>query len=164
VALNLIIGQGEMLLTPLQMAEFAAIVGARGNRPTPHLLRARQSRSEDAGFEPVAPRVERLPLDPLSLDVVRRGMRRAVESGTAKTVLFPKVDIAAKTGTAENSGVDHAAFIAFAPLDGAEIAIAVYLENRGHGGAVAAPVARDVLARYFGVVDSLQIVTLKETD
>jgi len=172
VALNLIIGQGEMLLTPIEMAEFTAILAARGTRPTPHLLLACQvadpapveGETGPPEFEPVVPRRETLALDPKSLDVVRQGMRRAVESGTAKSVRFPQVAVAAKTGTAENAGMDHAAFIAFAPMDDPEIAIVVYLENRGHGGAAAAPVAREVLAAYFGISDSLRIVAPAETD
>ena len=71
--------------------------------------------------------------------------------------------MAGKTGTAENPGFDHALFVAFAPATEPEVAVAVVLENRGHGGSVAAPVARKIMAAYFGVSDSVP-VQLVETD
>jgi cell division protein FtsI/penicillin-binding protein 2 len=74
-----------------------------------------------------------------------------VESGTARAAVVPGITVAGKTGTAQNPGFDHALFIAFAPADDPRVAIAVVLENRGHGGSVAAPVAQRVLAAYFGL-------------
>ena len=90
-------------------------------------------------------------------------MERAVVAGTARNAAVFGYDIAGKTGTAQNSGFDHALFVAYAPAKKPEVAVAVILENRGHGGSVAAPVGRTVLASYFGVPDSL-VSLARETD
>jgi penicillin-binding protein 2 len=165
VALNLAIGQGEMLLSPLQVTELIAIVATRGNRFRPRLLHAIGSRAgELEEISEAEPEMERIPMENAHMDVVRRGMRSAVIEGTARIVNFPEVQVAAKTGTAENALEDHAVFTAFAPYENPQIAITVYLENRGHGGAAAGPVARRILAGYFGISDTLQVRVVGGTD
>ena len=120
----------------------------------------RQSRHD----EPPPPRPPvRLPLDSRAVHEVRLGMRAAVTEGTARSVQLPGISVAAKTGTAQNPGYDHALFIAFAPAEDPEVALALVMENRGHGGSVCAPIARRILAGYFGVEDSL-LVTVGDTD
>ena len=84
-------------------------------------------------------------------------------AGTAGNAALFGYDVAGKTGTAQNPGFDHAVFIGYAPAKEPEVAVAVVLENRGHGGSVAAPVARSVLASYFGVPDSM-VARVLETD
>jgi len=159
VALNLSIGQGEILLTPLELVQFAGVLATGGERVRPHVLYHGKPGSEEA-----APEVTDLGLVPAEVEAVRRGMIRAVRQGTARVVRFPEVAVAAKTGTAETTGPDNAVFIAFAPVEHPEIALAVYLEHRGHGGSAAGPVARKVLASYFGIADSAAPVRVGETD
>jgi penicillin-binding protein 2 len=146
--LNLSIGQGELLTTPIQIAlVFAAIAGdGRYQRPfivarvdsmgrttrrtRPHLLQARGNISH--------------------YRLVRRGLEHVVEHGTARAARLADITIAGKTGTAQNTGADdHAWFACYAPAEDPEIAVAVIVENGGHGGSVAAPIARQLVRRWF---------------
>jgi penicillin-binding protein 2 len=165
VALNLVIGQGEIQLTPLELVQFAGVLATGGRRVLPHLLRALGTEERVQRYrEPdLAHRSETIPLDAGALTVVREGMRRAVERGTAVNASLPGIPVVGKTGTSQNPGFDHALFIAYAPAVDPEVAVAVVLENRGHGGSVAAPIARRILASYFGIPDSLAVARL-ETD
>jgi penicillin-binding protein 2 len=165
VALNLVIGQGEIQLTPIELAQFTGVLATGGRRVHPHLLKSlgHEERVRRYGNPTQDLRPEEIPLDPASLDVVRDGMRRAVETGTAVNASLPGVSVVGKTGTSQNPGFDHALFVAYAPAEDPEVAVAVVLENRGHGGSVAAPVARRILARYFEIPDSLAVASL-ETD
>ncbi|NNF06992.1 MAG: penicillin-binding protein 2 [Candidatus Eisenbacteria bacterium] len=146
VALNLSIGQGEIEMTPLQMVTLTAAVANKGKRPKPHLL------AEVNGVQAEIEFNEPLELDERIMRTIREALEFTVTDGTAKVVNFEEVKVAAKTGTAENSrGEDHAAFVAYAPADNPEIALVVYLEHWGHGGAAAGPVGRDILMAYFGI-------------
>lgn len=165
VALNLIIGQGEIQLTPIELCQYVAVLATGGRRVEPRLLKAvgpelRAGNYPTPDLEPV---FQQIPLKATGLREVRRGMETAVNEGTAKNVRVHGIPVAAKTGTAQNPGFDHATFIAYAPADDPQVAISVVLENRGHGGSVAAPVARRVLAAYFQVPDSM-MAKLGETD
>ena len=165
LALNLVIGQGEIQVTPLQLLRAISMIATGGREVTPRLLKwvgaeQRQGEYPDPKLEPV---IEEVTLDARALERVRRGMREAVETGTAKSAQVPGIPVAGKTGTAENPGFDHALFTAYAPADHPRVAAVVLLENRGHGGSVAAPVARRMLDAYFGVPDSLVAVHV-ETD
>jgi len=146
VTLNLAIGQGELAFTPIELAVFTASI-ATGRRVTPRLVL-----EQDGRPMPVLPQQD-LHLEARCVDVVRRGMEQAVLKGTAQVVRFPNLRVAAKTGTAENAGVDNAVFVAYAPVEDPQVALVVYLENRGHGGAAAGPVARRLLAAYFDLGD-----------
>ncbi len=153
LALNLIIGQGEILVTPIALAQYAGVVGTKGTRMVPRLLKDlgpehRVGRHPAPSLDPAWTQI---PLETAAIQDVERGMRLAVSTGTARGAAIPNVEVAGKTGTAQNPGFDHALFIAYAPAENPEVAVAVVLENRGHGGSVAAPVARKVLAAYFGV-------------
>jgi penicillin-binding protein 2 len=165
VALNLVIGQGEIHLTPLQLVQFTGVLATGGRRVTPRLLKelGEEQRVRRHRTPSLEPEFEQLVLDPEALRVVRRGMRSAVEEGTAVNAALTDVLVSGKTGTAQNPGYDHALFVAYAPASEPEVAVAVVLENRGHGGSVAAPIARRVLAAYFGVPDP-HAVRLLETD
>ncbi len=146
LVLNLAIGQGEVLVTPLQLALLMSAVGT-GQVVVPHVM---QSLGGDA-IDPPAPR----PLD-LPAEVRQRligALERVVgdERGTGKRARVPGVRVAGKTGTAQNPhGEDHAVFAAFAPAADPEIAVAVVIENIGHGGEFAAPVAGAILRAHFG--------------
>lgn len=165
VALNLIIGQGEIQLTPIELVQYVAVLATGGRRVEPRLLKdvgpdLRAGNYPTPDLEPV---YQQIPLKATGLREVRKGMEAAVEEGTAKNVRVHGVRVAGKTGTAQNPGYDHATFIAYAPADDPQVAISVVLENRGHGGSVAAPIARRVLAAYFDVPDSM-MAQLRDTD
>lgn len=164
--LNLIIGQGEILVTPMELARYTATFAADGMRPVPRLLKELGPEHRQARHpEPPLPRPPtRLAVDEQAVWEVRKGMRAAVTKGTARSVQLPGISIAAKTGTAQNPGYDHALFIAFAPAENPEVALALVFEHRGHGGSVCAPVARKIFAEYFGVTDSLLVQVGGDTD
>jgi len=150
-ALNLSIGQGEILLTPVELASFAASLGT-GRIPRLHLLKEARSSEGDRRVVPPAPSRGTLDVDPAALEVARRGMYEVVMGGegTAKKARVDSVEVAGKTGSAQHSGdPTHALFIGFAPYSNPEIAVAVILEARGGGGAFAAPVAHAIFDRYF---------------
>lgn len=140
VLLNNAIGQGEILVTPLQMALLAARLAADGRVPGPTFVR---------GQRPAVGAVD-LPFAPEHLRWIRRALRQVVDAGTGRAAQLAGVPVAGKTGTAENvHGENHAWFMCFAPADAPEVAMAVILENAGGGGAEAAPLAGSWLRRYF---------------
>jgi penicillin-binding protein 2 len=143
--LNLAIGQGELLTTPLQLATMTA-VAANGGRPVrPHVVSGVQGVAAYRVEPPVEPGVV---TDQAHWEAVHLAMRRVVEAGTAGSVRLPGVPVAGKTGTAQNPhGDDHALFVCYAPADAPRLAMAVVAENSGHGGSVAAPVAARVLRK-----------------
>jgi penicillin-binding protein 2 len=147
---NLAIGQGELLTTPLQMAQFVLFLANSGVGYTPHLT--------DYLYDKETGRIERyLPeerkvegISDQIFQYIREGMLRVVEQGTGRSASIPGVKVAGKTGTSQNPhGEPHSWFIAFAPFEEPEIAIAVIIENGGAGSAVAAPVARMCMEKYF---------------
>jgi penicillin-binding protein 2 len=139
--MNLVIGQGMMLATPLQMARYVALLGNGGHLVTPHLH----------GRAPAAVRVEGI--SDATLDIVRRSMLRVVygDDGTGRRAQIAGVVLAGKSGTAQvpNRENDDAWFVAFAPYDEPEIAVAAVVEGGGGGGSVAGPVVRAVIEAYF---------------
>lgn len=147
---NLAIGQGELLTTPLQIAQFAMILANKGVYYTPHLVDHTYNYSSQKN---VAFPVETKYINGISqevYDIVREGMHRVANGGTGWRARVRGVDMAGKTGTAQNPhGNPHAWFMGFAPYDLPQVAIAVIVENGGGGGAVAAPIARRFLEKYF---------------
>jgi len=140
VLLNNAIGQGEILVTPIQMGLLAARLAAGGRVPGPTFVR---------GQTPAVPAPD-LPFSEAHLAWVRRGLRAVVDAGTGGAARRAGISVAGKTGTAQNPhGEDHAWFMCYAPADDPEVAVAVVLENAGHGGSEAAPVAGDWLHAYF---------------
>lgn len=137
------IGQGELLVTPLQMAVFAAAIANGGWRVHPHAgLLLRSPDGNERLIEAPAP-VRAISAG--TAHVVREAMIAAVERGTGREAKVAGIDVAGKTGTAENPhGPPHAWFIGFAPARNPRIALAVVVENGGAGGAVAAPIARKI--------------------
>jgi penicillin-binding protein 2 len=141
VLLNNAIGQGEILVTPVQMAVLAGRLATAGRMPDPVFVIEPASEAE-----PPAP----LPFSASHLAWAREALRVTVADGTGRGAALPDVAVAGKTGTAQNPhGEDHAWFMAFAPAEAPEVAIAVILENAGSGGAEAAPVAQAWLEEYF---------------
>ena len=161
------IGQGYFLTTPLQLAAATAAIANNGTYYTPHVVDYLQSRATGE-ITPIPPTSQPIPKAlQQNWDDVRKGMTNVVESprGTAKRIRSSEYRIAGKTGTAQVFTVgqdedyneeeidkklrDHALFIAYAPVENPQIAIAVVVENGGHGGAAAAPIAREVMDAYL---------------
>jgi penicillin-binding protein 2 len=157
--LNYSIGQGDALATPIQLCQMAAMIGNGGKRIRPHIV----ERIEDAEGSVVFSfdeRAEKVPqIDVRILGFIQDAMREVVmgETGTGRAAAIPGVEVSGKTGTAQNPhGKDHALFVAYAPSRDPEIALAIVLEHAGHGGAVAAPLARKILSAYFNPVTAME--------
>ncbi len=142
------IGQGEVEVTLLQLANLASIIANRGYYYTPHLVRYH---GPDSTCDEKYYTKHDLGIKSAYFDIVARGMYDVVHTagGTARRANIPDIDVCGKTGTAQNIGVDHSIFIAFAPLENPKIAIAVYVENAGAGGSWAAPIASLVIEKYI---------------
>ena len=137
---SLAIGQGEILVTPLQLANQTAAIANKGYYITPHLNRNDSMKS----------RIHHTSIDAKHFDVVHRGMARVMTEGTGKWYNVPELQICGKTGTVQNPhGEDHALFIGFAPMDNPQIAIAVAVENAGFGSTWACPIATLLIEQYL---------------
>lgn len=148
---NIGIGQGELGVTPLQMAVYASTLANGGTLYQPHVVRAIYNK-ETGRVEKVAYGSVKLPLDPRHLHVVQEGMYAVcnVPGGTATNVRVDGVAACGKTGTAQNPhGKDHSWFICYAPAEHPTIAMCVMVENAGFGATRAAPIARAILDAYF---------------
>jgi penicillin-binding protein 2 len=161
--LSVAIGQGYNLTTPLQIARMAAALANGGTVYQPQLVEKVESPAGEIlhRFTPVVQ--GRLGADPANLALVREALADVVRNGTGRRAWLPNIGVAGKTGTAqvvslekEKSGKqirrfqNHAWFVAYAPSDDPQVTVAVILEHAGQGGEVAAPVAKRVLAAYFG--------------
>ncbi len=141
------IGQGELLMTPLQMANVVAMLANRGYYVQPHFLKSFVGNSKQAvqHYDTI-----RTAINPQHFDVVVNAMEKVVTEGTGFMAAIPDVTVCGKTGTAENPhGEDHSVFFAFAPKDNPKIAIAVIVENAGWGGTWAAPMAGLMIEKYL---------------
>jgi penicillin-binding protein 2 len=140
------IGQGELELTTLQMANLAAILANRGYYYTPHVVKSISGSNLSDHFL-IKKQVR---IDSIHFPPVIEGMERTVKVGTGNQAFVYGLDICGKTGTSQNPhGEDHSVFFAFAPKDDPQIAIAVYVENAGFGGDVAAPIAGLMIEKYL---------------
>ena len=143
------IGQGELELTTVQMANLAAIIANRGYYITPHLIR-HYSGQTDREIAKIYRQKHYVPVDSIHFEPVIEGLERAVRTGTAHLAYLPGVPVCGKTGTSQNPhGEDHSVFYAFAPKEDPKVAIAVYIENAGTGGAIAAPIASLMIEQYL---------------
>lgn len=145
--LSLAIGQGEYQFTTLQMANLAAIIANRGYYITPHLGRSLDRISEDEVL--VKTKKNKVRISPQYFEPIIDGMSKVATDGTARLAYIPHIPICGKTGTSQNKGEDHSVFFAFAPKDDPKIAIAVFVENAGFGGSVAAPIASLMVEKYL---------------
>lgn len=147
--ISMAIGQGEVLTTPLQIANLASIIANRGYFYTPHVVKKIE------GIESIDPKYttkHKVTIDPDYFTVVVRGMELGVNEsgGTGMIARLDSIIICGKTGTAENSqGEDHSVFMAFAPKDNPKIAIAVYVEHGKWGASYAAPIASLMIEKYL---------------
>lgn len=147
---NIAIGQGELLVTPLQMAQFAMILADSGGYYQPHLRKKLVNKVTDDPDTLSYPLQKVEGIKPEVFRLVREGMRQVVAGGTGWRAAVWGITGGGKTGTAQNPhGASHAWFIGFAPFENPEIALAIILENGGSGGGAAAPIAGDYLRRYF---------------
>ncbi len=146
---SLSIGQGELLLTPLQLANVAATIANKGWFYTPHVVHKISGGQIDSLY---TTRRE-TGIAPEYFDVIQDGMEAAVwgtDGGTARVAQVPGVRVCGKTGTAQNPhGKDHSIFMSFAPREDPQIAISVYVENAGFGATYAAPIASLMIEKYL---------------
>jgi len=149
--ISLSIGQGEILATPMHLANLCATIANRGHYYIPHIIRA----SEGVELDPRFLQPQYTMVDTVYFPKLIRGMWRAVNSGpgmggTAWVAHVDSLDICGKTGTAQNPrGADNSVFICFAPMDNPRIAVAVYVENGGFGATYAAPIASLLVEKYL---------------
>ncbi len=150
--ISLAIGQGELGITPLQMANMTGIIANRGYYYKPHVIKNIE------GEEQIAPKFRErheTMIDSSVFTPIIEGMDQAVNGepgtgSTARTASIEDITVCGKTGTAENPhGKDHSIFIAFAPKDDPKIALAVYIENGGFGATWAAPTAKLMIEKYL---------------
>ncbi|MBQ9885032.1 MAG: penicillin-binding protein 2 [Bacteroidales bacterium] len=145
--ISISIGQGEILATPLQIANLGATIANRGYFYTPHVVKEIEDNSLDSIYvTPRSTNIQRIYYD----DVVE-GMRSAATVGTCRSLLgiLPGIEACGKTGTAQNRGKDHSVFMGFAPMNNPEIAIAVYVENGGFGATFGVPIGGLMMDMYL---------------
>ncbi len=145
--ISLSIGQGEILATPLQMANQAAFIANRGWYIAPHVVRAIGTPDS---LNPRYLERHNVGVEKQYFDLVIEGMSKVVSAGTARLARIDSIEVCGKTGTAQNPhGENHSVFIAFAPRDNPQIAIAVFVENSGYGGTWAAPISSLMIEKYI---------------
>ena len=151
LVLNNSIGQGEILVTPLQLAQFYCGLANDGVVFRPHIVK--KIAGPDHVVENIVPRVSfKLPFSAKTLGILHEGLRLVVEGehGTARSLRNKLYSVGGKTGTAQNPhGNDHSWFVGVAPLEKPEIVVCAIVENAGHGSEVAAPVVGQVIKRYM---------------
>ena len=153
IILSLSIGQGETGSTPLQLAQYTALIGNGGTSYQPHLVRGfidnYTKKIVHYDYKEIDVGIGRK-----AIDIARRGMYLVVHGeGTATHLRWSDYEMSGKTGTAQNPhGEDHAWFVAFAPFDNPQIAVAVIVENAGFGSTHAAPIAKKVIEAYLNSV------------
>ncbi len=149
---HLAIGQGDILVTPLQVTVFMATIVNGGILYQPHLVSKIVDPVSKAEIVTKSKVIRSNFVNQNSLNIVKKGLRQAVTSGSAVGLSGLPVKVGAKTGTAQAGGDDqpHAWLTAFGPFDQPEIVLTVIVENGGEGSAIALPIARDILNWYFG--------------
>lgn len=156
--LNMSLGQGYNEYTPLQLATFTAAIANGGTRWKPYLVEKVTSPDGKVLKEFKPQKVADVGVNPEALKVAREGMNMVTSIGTASGIFsgFP-MQVAGKTGTGEVFGRDnHALFVAFAPFENPEVAVATVVDYGGKGGMAAGPVARELFTTYFKLQDKPQ--------
>lgn len=143
--ISISIGQGEVTATPLQIANLAATVANRGYYIVPHVVRAVQGGRLDSIYT----QKKYTGVDHRWYEYAVAGMRKAVTSGTCRGANLPYFEVCGKTGTAQNRGHDHSAFMGFAPMNDPQIAVAVYVENGGFGNVYGVPLGALIMEQYI---------------
>lgn len=143
--ISIAIGQGEVLLTPLQIANLGATIANRGYFYTPHVVKKVKGEQLEAKFrEKHYTKASRR-----AYEYIVAGMRRAVTGGTCRAADRADYEVCGKTGTAQNHGQDHSTFMGFAPMNNPKIAIAVYVENGGFGADYGVPIGALMMEQYI---------------
>jgi penicillin-binding protein 2 len=143
--ISISIGQGEVTLTPLQIANLGATVANRGYYITPHVVKAVEGGNvADSLLVKHFTKVEKK-----FYDIAVEGMRSAVTGGTCRAANSLQYEVCGKTGTAQNRGQDHSVFMGFAPKENPQIAIAVYVENGGFGAHYGVPIGALMMEQYI---------------
>ena len=143
--ISISIGQGEVNLTPLQIANLGATIANRGYYITPHVVKKIRGEALDSAFT----QKHYTKASRSSYDWVVSGMRSSVIKGTCKAANRSDYLVCGKTGTAQNRGQDHSVFMGFAPMDDPKIAIAVYVENGGFGADYGVPIGSLMMEQYI---------------
>ena len=143
--ISISIGQGEVTATPLQTANLAATIANRGHYYVPHIARRIQGEQLDTLYT----RRRHTKVDPKWYDYAVAGMRQAVLGGTCRGAAIPGYEVCGKTGTAQNRGHDHSAFMGFAPMHQPRIAVSVYIENGGFGATYAVPIGQLIMEQFL---------------
>ena len=145
--ISISIGQGEILATPLQIANLGATIANRGYFITPHIVKEIQDNQLDSIYR--TPRYTTI--EKRHYESVVEGMRGAATGGTCRmlSVMVPDLEACGKTGTAQNRGHDHSVFMGFAPMNKPKIAIAVYVENGGWGATYGVPFGALLMEQYL---------------
>lgn len=143
--ISISIGQGEVTATPLQIANLGATIANRGHFYVPHVVRKVQDEVLDTIY--TRPRHTMASKD--AYDDVVQGMRSAVTGGTCRALAKYDFAVCGKTGTAQNRGRDHSAFMGFAPMNNPKIAVAVYVENGGWGADYGVPLGGLIMEQYI---------------
>jgi len=139
------IGQGEVLTTPMQIANFCTLIANKGWYITPHLVKKVKGTALDTLYT----RKNFSMIDSSYFNYIQEGMRGAVVSGTSTGVDVPGIEVCGKTGTAQNAGSDHSIFMCFAPRQNPKICLLIFVENGGFGATVAVPMASLLLEKYL---------------
>ena len=143
--ISISIGQGEVTLTPLQIANLGATIANRGTYITPHVVKKIEGQELAEEYTTK----HKTMVDASNYEIVVQGMRQSVLGGTCRAANIPGLDICGKTGTAQNRGHDHSVFMGFAPKDDPQIAIAVYVENGGWGATYGVPIGKLMIEQYL---------------
>lgn len=143
--ISISIGQGEVCLTPLQIANLGATIANRGYYITPHVVKDVQGEALDSAFT----KRHYTMVDSKYYDYVVEGMRKAVTGGTCRSANTYMYEVCGKTGTAQNRGHDHSVFMGFAPREHPKIAVAVYVENGGFGATYGVPIGALIMEKFI---------------
>lgn len=154
--ISISIGQGEILATPLQIANLAAIVANRGYYYKPHLV----AQIEGDQLDTLYTKKRDTGIAPSIFNYLDEGMAAAVTGGTCRKAYLPDITVCGKTGTAENpQGKDHSVFMAYAPRENPQVAICVYVENAGFGASFGVPIGRLMLEKYLSKQEELSPIS-----
>lgn len=162
-------GQGELGLTPMQMANAMCLIANRGYYYTPHFVKAIDGNEKDPLLKSYLEKHEVTHIPSASFQAVIDGMEDVVSSGTGRVAILPGVAVCGKTGTVENYALingnkqkldNHSVFVCFAPKDNPKIAIAVVVQNSGYGATWAGPVASLMMEKYL--TDSIKRKPLED--
>lgn len=143
--ISISIGQGEVNLTPLQVANLCATIANRGYYYVPHVVRKIQGLPLDTTYT----RRHYTKATRRAYDYVVAGMRSAVIKGSCRSANRADYEVCGKTGTAQNHGQDHSIFMGFAPMNNPKIAVAVYVENGGYGADFGVPIGSLIIEQYM---------------